>query len=231
MALFLIYGKNNTHADPEKDARGCYKIGDIVEILDDSKHDGDLVKNPVAPPFYLVRITGVTKEQAEKYMEPHAEPRPATMTWNRKRWEEAQATGQYEEFVSVPVEGAISDRTETITKLGTKTEWEENLKAEIPEPFYYTPSVTKEMQEVVVVKDGPPAIFDYVELTGVVSYVDLTGDVPTTIRRRLHNVEVSNIPSGIRNQLMADRYVSVSWSQVRNYIRNRMTNQTAGATP
>jgi hypothetical protein len=26
-------------------------------------------------------------------------------------------------------------------------------------------------------------------------------------------------------------YVSVSWSQVRNYIRNRMTNQTAGATP
>ena len=74
MALFLIYDRDNTHSDPFKDARGCYKRGDIVEVLDDSKHDGDLVKNPVMPPWYLVRITGVTKEQALKYMEPYIDP-------------------------------------------------------------------------------------------------------------------------------------------------------------
>jgi hypothetical protein len=135
MALFLVYGKNNVHSDPIKDARGSYKIGDIVEVLDDSKHDGDLIANPIAEPFYLVRITGVTKEQALKYMAPYIDPATVGM------------------------------------------------------------------------------------------------DAPVTLRRRLHNVEVANIPLAIRNQLMADRYVSVSWSQVRNYIRNRMTNQTAGATP
>ncbi|MCR4301934.1 MAG: hypothetical protein NUV51_10015 [Sulfuricaulis sp.] len=135
MALFLIYGKNNTHADPIKDARGCYKIGDIVEVLDDSKHDGDIIKNPIAPPFYLVRITGVTKAQAEKYMAPYIDP----------------------------------------ATVGTEN--------------------------------------------------------PVTLRRRQFNVEVASIPSAIRNKLLTDRYVSVSWSQVRNYIRNRMTNATAGATP
>lgn len=135
MALFLIYGKNNTHSDPLKDARGCYKMGDIVEVLDDSKHDGDLVANPIAPPFYLVRITGVTKAQAEKYMAPYIDP----------------------------------------ATVGT--------------------------------------------------------DSPVTLRRRLHNVEVASIPAVIKNKLLADRYVSVSWAQVRNYIRNRMTNQTAGSTP
>jgi hypothetical protein len=135
MALFLVYGKNNTHADPEKQARGCYQIGDIVEVLDDSKHDGDLVANPIAPPFYLVRITGVTKEQALKYMQPYIDP----------------------------------------ATVGTEN--------------------------------------------------------PVTLRRRLHNVEVANIPAGIKATLLADRYVSVSWAQVRNFIRNRQTNETAGVSP
>ena len=135
MALFLVYGKNNVNIDPVKDARGCYKLGDIVEVMDDSKHDGNIIANPVMPPFYLVRITGVTKEQAYKYMQPYIDPTTVGM------------------------------------------------------------------------------------------------EIPTTLRRRLYNVEVSSIPSAIRNQLIADRYVSVSWSQIRNYIRNRMTNATGGATP
>ena len=135
MALFLIYGKDNTNPDPIKDARGCYKIGDIVEVLDDSNHDGDLVKNPVMPPWYLVRITGVTKEQALKYMQPYIDP----------------------------------------DTVGTGNE--------------------------------------------------------VTLRRRLYNVEVDNIPAGIRAHLLAERYIELTWAQVRNYVRNRMTNQVAGTIP
>jgi hypothetical protein len=70
MALFLLYDRDNHHPNPIKDARGCYKRGMIVEVLDDSKHDGDLVKNPIMPPWILVRVTGVTKQQALKYMHP-----------------------------------------------------------------------------------------------------------------------------------------------------------------
>ncbi len=226
MALFLIYGKDNTHSDPLKEVSGCYKMGDIVEVLDDSKHDGDLVKNPIAPPFYLVRITGVTKAQAEKYMAPHIEPRPDTRTWNKKRWEEAQATGQYDEFVAVPVAGVTSDKTETITV--SDAQYQKMVETGNYDPFYYTPSV-KTAEVVVDLKTLATEIRH--ELTGVVSYVELTGDVPTVLRRRLHNVEVARIPAVIKNKLLANRYVSVSWSQVRNYIRNRMTNATAGAAP
>lgn len=135
MALFLIYDKDNTHADPLKEARGCYRRGDIVEILDDSKHDGDLVKNPIMPPWILVRVTGITKEQALKYMEPYIDP----------------------------------------ATVGTER--------------------------------------------------------PVTLRRRKFNVEVDTIPQAIRQKIGKDRFVEVSWAQVRNFIRNRMTGETAGATP
>lgn len=57
MAILLIYDHDNTHVDPLKDQRGCYKRGMIVEVLDDSKHDGDLVRNPIMPPWILVNET------------------------------------------------------------------------------------------------------------------------------------------------------------------------------
>jgi len=70
MALFLLLDHDNTNPNPIKDERGCYKRGMIVEVYDDSRHDGDLVRNPVMPPWVLIRVTGVTKEQALKYMQP-----------------------------------------------------------------------------------------------------------------------------------------------------------------
>lgn len=86
MALLLVMGVNHTHADPIKDARGCYKRGDIVEVLEDSKHDGDLVRNPIAPPWFLVRITGVTKDQVEKYLEPEMDTVDLARRVRRRRF-------------------------------------------------------------------------------------------------------------------------------------------------
>jgi hypothetical protein len=70
MATLLIYARNNVHADPVKDARGCYKLGDIVEVFDDSKP----IASPIAPEWYIVRITDVTKAQVEHFMEPYIDP-------------------------------------------------------------------------------------------------------------------------------------------------------------
>jgi len=70
MATLLIYARNNVHADPEKDARGCYKLGDIVEVFDDSKP----IASPIAPEWYIVRITDVTKAQVDHFMEPYMDP-------------------------------------------------------------------------------------------------------------------------------------------------------------
>jgi hypothetical protein len=137
MALFLIYDRNNTHVDPVKEARGCYKLGDIVEVHDDSAHDGDIAINPIMPPFYLVRITGVTKAQTEKYM----------------------------------------------------TEYRDPATEGIP---------------------GVPLV---------------------TLRRRKFCIEVDNIPAGVKATLQADRYIEFTWAQVKNYVRNKMTNELAGDTP
>jgi hypothetical protein len=223
MATLLIYARNNVHADPVKDARGCYKLGDIVEVLDDSKYDGDLVRNPIAPEWYIVRITDVTKAQVLHFMESHVEPRPATRTWNRKRWEEAQVTGQYEEFVSVPVPGAVSDKTETITV--ADKQYQAMVTSGNFNPFYYVPSSVKTTDVVVDLKTL--ATEKRHELTGVVSYIELTGDVPTTLRRRKFNVEVDTLPLAFKQKMAKDRYAEVTLAQVKNYIRNRMTGGTA----
>lgn len=70
MALLVIIARDNHSPDPDQDARGCYKTGDIVAVHDDSKHDGDLTRNPVMPPWYLVRVTGVTAEQVRHALDP-----------------------------------------------------------------------------------------------------------------------------------------------------------------
>jgi hypothetical protein len=127
MALFLIYGKNNTHADPAKDARGCYKLGDIVQVLDDSHP----IASPISSEWYIVRITDVTKAQVLHFMEPYIDPATA----------------------------------------GTA--------------------------------------------------------LPVTLRRRKFNVEVATLPLAFRQKMAKDRYAEVTLSQVRNYVRNRMTGGTA----
>ncbi len=68
MAILHIMGVNHSHLDPVKDERGCYKIGDILSVKEDIAHDGDIVKNPIAPGRYLVKVLGITRAQVEKYM-------------------------------------------------------------------------------------------------------------------------------------------------------------------
>lgn len=138
MALLLIKATSASHpTDLTKDLRGCYKRGDIVEVLDDAKHDGDLVANPIMPPFVLVRITGVTKAQLDRLMQP-------------------QTTI------------AINGRGEIVT---------------------------------------------------------------TTIRRRRHRLLIDATPLAIRNAIGADRYIEVSWAQVRNYLEDKETGLTEGPNP
>ncbi len=69
MAILHIMGVNHTHPDPIKDERGCYKIGDILSVKEDTAHDGDLVRNPIAPGRYLIKVLGKTRTQMEKYVE------------------------------------------------------------------------------------------------------------------------------------------------------------------
>lgn len=130
MAILVIIDRDNTHLDPTKDQRGCYKRGDIVAVHEDSAHDGDLVRNPIVAPWYLVKITGVTVAQVRRALEP-------------------------------------------------------------------------ERSAVVLDEDG----------LGIV------------IRRRRFRLNIADIPGGARNRLLTDRYLEVTLTQARNYVRDKITNE------
>lgn len=67
MAIFMLMDRNKVNVlDAAKDARGCYKLGDIVEVFEDDKP----CVIPPAEPFYLVKVAGLKKADALRYMEP-----------------------------------------------------------------------------------------------------------------------------------------------------------------
>lgn len=67
MADLLIVARSASHADPEKDRRGCWKKGDIVEVRDSGAPRGAKEGSPL---FVWVECPGVTRAQVEDRMQP-----------------------------------------------------------------------------------------------------------------------------------------------------------------
>ena len=92
---------------------------------------------------------------------------------------------------------------------------------------------------VQVFEDGTPCVippappFYIVEITGLSKALaekymqadtDLTNpEKPITLRRRKYGIAVAAIPAVIRTALQTNRYVKVTWTQVRDYVRNKLT--------
>jgi hypothetical protein len=64
VAILLVRALDKTDPDPVKN-KGLGKRGDIIEVFDDS------VKCviPPAPDYIILKVSGITKEQAQKYMQ------------------------------------------------------------------------------------------------------------------------------------------------------------------
>lgn len=65
MAEFLVFLRTNTHPDPVKNQRGCYKRGDIVVVKPDGWPWGS---QETLPDFIRVKIPGLEVDTAEKYI-------------------------------------------------------------------------------------------------------------------------------------------------------------------
>ena len=90
MAILLIIDEDHHHKDPEKDARGCYKRGMVVQVFE----DGTPCVDKPNPPFVIVNVPGVSKADAEaKYM---AYP-------TRDEWQSVDEMGDME-CVKVPTQ-------------------------------------------------------------------------------------------------------------------------------
>jgi len=70
MAELLIKAIDATHSDPTKDARGCYKRGDIVDIRPNGFGWGRLEALPPADggKFVIVRINDVSPAQVRNFV-------------------------------------------------------------------------------------------------------------------------------------------------------------------
>ena len=109
MCEILIFAKNNTNPDPEKDRRGCYKRGMVVVVKEDghswgreeSKQgwiaEGNLAANwPGQGKFVLLKIPGVLASKAQELISHQVEDDVGTplinsdgapIVWRRRRWQ------------------------------------------------------------------------------------------------------------------------------------------------
>lgn len=55
MAQLLVFQRDNTHPDPITDRKGCYKIGDVVVVVEDSHVFGAA---EIQHPFAVVSVPG-----------------------------------------------------------------------------------------------------------------------------------------------------------------------------
>lgn len=109
MCELLIFVKNNTNSDPEKDRRGCYKVGMPVVIFEDghiwgreeSKQvwiaEGKLSADwPGQGKFVIIKIPGVPAVKAQTLLDKQTEDDAGTplvdaqgspIVYRRRRWQ------------------------------------------------------------------------------------------------------------------------------------------------
>jgi len=102
MAEVLIFAGNNTHPDPEKDRRGCYKRGQPVVVFEDGhvwgREESKKVwiaegRDPTLWPgqgrFIIIKLPGVPASRAQALINEQTEDDTGTETgrvYRRRRW-------------------------------------------------------------------------------------------------------------------------------------------------
>lgn len=81
MAELLIKATDAFNADPIKDKAGCYKRGDVVVVMNDGWPWG---KSEGPPKFVIVKIPGMTVEEAQKYIESEKDAPDSEVLTRRK---------------------------------------------------------------------------------------------------------------------------------------------------
>jgi len=88
MAQILVMARDNTHADPDTDRRGCYKRGYPVVVMPDTHTWG---REEGLPTFVVIKIPGVPVEKVRKYIEPQLEDttdeRGRYQIYRRRLWQ------------------------------------------------------------------------------------------------------------------------------------------------
>jgi len=199
MSEFLIKKVDATHPDSVKDQRGCYKRGDIVQIYNDGE-----CKEPPSPnsKMLLVKVPEMSKEENKRYVEEHIEPRVRTEKWSITDWSEMVKEERYQNFLSKPE--VMSEYTEPIKMEVSLLQWMKMQEKNDYAPFEEKP-VNKYTSD-----------YKHIKLFGDVHFVDLQGNVNTTITRRLYSFDLSAIEFG------SERQVTITATQAKMLLRKKV---------
>jgi len=80
MCEFNIKRVDAVNADTDKDRRGCYKRGDIINV----QPDGEYVDKPH---HTVLVVTGLDHTKVLKFMEVRQEPQEATLYFHKDEWD------------------------------------------------------------------------------------------------------------------------------------------------
>ncbi len=72
MATICVRTRDNTHADPVKDRRGCYKRGDVVALFDSDRHVPG-AQETHANGFAWLRFPGVRAARLREFLDAERE--------------------------------------------------------------------------------------------------------------------------------------------------------------
>jgi len=207
MCELLIKAISNTNPDPVKDQRGCYKRGDIVDVQADGFTWG---REEGLPRFYIVKIPGITVTQAKKYMAAHIGPTTQTRRIYKQQWDKWQLAGKYGEFTQLPT--VINDVTEDYEEIVPPGRWAQMEDRSDYDPFFSKPKI-EILPEINAVK-----------LTGQIRRITLAGLIPTMLTRCLYRIRADDVPTAIKNQLRDTGTITVTWNQIKGYVRNKLTD-------
>jgi len=203
MAKFLIKAIDANHSDPTKDARGCYKRGDIVAVMPDDHEWGS---SECSPKFVKINIPDLDHINAKKYLENVNEIQTQTKKWDSFQWANAQNIGDYKDFISEPT--VISTIDKEIIKTIQTNAWGKMQTLLDYSPFIDIPSFV-------------PTSPTEGEITGTVRIITLEGQVNQCITRCKWKILFNNLPNEIKTQLQEIGEITVSWNNLKGCVENK----------
>jgi len=151
MSEILVKAIDAKHADPDKDARGCYKVGMPVVVMPDG-HIWGLAEGP--PTFVVIKLPGVSVEAVQKYIESYddAEGNPV----RRRKWQIRL------DSLPVATKTLLSNKGEIVVKVGKYDGKADDTWAQVSQCFNNFATKLNEsaaLEEPIVI-EKPPVVID-----------------------------------------------------------------------
>jgi len=203
------------HSLPADKAARRLTVGDIIGgglAADMATIDGqgdyipnDVISSPRTGFVFIKDVPNVAIQKIKQLAKPHNELEPLILSVNGVKYQKALLNSKWYPFVSQPA--ITNTTTEPVTDYEVATARIETARA----GFQTITNETVSGNSTLISGD----IYIY-ELTG-------THEVPKL--RSKFGVKISDIPQAVRQEMQANKYITFTWTQVKNYLREKWADR------